>query len=274
MGRMNFGRVSPTFIVIGVQKGGTTSLHRYLLQHPKLISPKEKELHYFDTSPEVQKKSYKNRFPIRFFRNYMSFESTPRYMYFPSSAERIHNFDPNIKFIVVLRDPVDRAFSAWNMYRQLSLNPKKVKEAMIHDTINKEGKLYTYFYKNEFPSFEKWIKFEIEELAKTDILEPSIVRRGYYKDQIENYLKYFKIDQFHFIDSEDLKHDTISVLNSIAGFLGISNFYSIEIDLTKAHVRAYEKTIDDDVMEWLRNHYIEMNEGLEGLINKKLAWLH
>jgi len=47
---MNFGKVKPTLLIIGVQKGGTTSLHNYLSQHPTLSSSKEKELHFFDTN--------------------------------------------------------------------------------------------------------------------------------------------------------------------------------------------------------------------------------
>src|SRR5258708_21787754 len=110
------------FIVAGAQKAGTSALDAYLREHPELCLPRQKEVHFFDT----------NRFfavePVDYTRYHSYFnprpshrllgEVTPAYLYWPTAAERIARYNPAMKLIMVLRNPVTRAFSQCNMTRQ------------------------------------------------------------------------------------------------------------------------------------------------------------
>ena len=275
--KINFGNVSPSFMIIGTQKGGTTALHEYLIQHSQLIAPKEKELHFFDTFDAVHIQDYENKFPKKYFTNKISFESTPRYLYYPGVAKKIYDYNPNMKFIVVLRDPVKRAYSAWNMYKQMGENKKMIDFFKKNEERSSKEKLYTLLYNNNnnrFPSFSEWVNYEIQNESYGNWIEPSIVRRGYYKEQIDAYLEFFSSNSFMFIDSLSLKKDTINVLNSIATFLKISNFNGLELDLGLKHKREYSEPLNDELYKELLLHFQIKNKGLEELVSLKLDWMN
>tara|TARA_R110002049_G_scaffold82349_1_gene209550 strand:+ start:178 stop:1002 length:825 start_codon:yes stop_codon:yes gene_type:complete len=274
MNRINFGVVKPTFMIIGVQKGGTSSLFHYLSQHPKLITPRIKELHYFDTYNETPSKPFLSNFPRRYLEQKISFEATPRYLYFPETARKLYEFDSNLKFIVIFRDPVKRAFSAWNMYRQMSKDPNWVDRAKKHEDNNPHDKSYSFFYKRGFPTFEEWIKIEMDPEFSAHIIEPSIIRRGYYKEQIESYLKYFSKNQMYFVDFNNFKNNTISVLNDITEFLTISNFDKINLNLEVKNERKYSEPLDPVLYHDLLRHFQMKNEGLEETLGFELEWMH
>lgn len=270
----NFGRVKPTFLIIGVQKGGTSSLHHYLLQHEDIVAPKLKELHYFDNFKMDSIQNYLSLFPKYFFKNKISFESTPRYIYFPGTAERIYKFNPKMKFIILLRNPVERAYSAWNMYRQMSRNTKLINFFKDLEKSDPRQKIYSFLYKEKFPTFEECVESEILSLKKEDNIEPSIVRRGYYKNQIEIYLQFFDKNQFIFIESDELKRRPKKVLRNICYFLNIKKIDDSKMDLGLKHKREYESKIYKDTYEKLYNHYLLKNDGLESIVGLNLNWMH
>ena len=270
---IRIGRVTPSFLIIGVQKGGTTALNEYLGQHPNLIAPEEKELHFFDTQNQISFKDYRKKFPVHFFSNKMSFESTPRYIYYPTAAKRIYEFNPKMKLIVLLRDPAKRAFSAWNMYKQMSKNEYQKGMAKQHQAKNSLDRNYEHLFSKEFPSFEQWIDFELSSDFPKQIIEPSIIRRGYYKTQIEHYLKYFPRNQILFIDSQHMKINTMHTLNRVAVFLNISDFTNLDIDLSPYHQRPYDTTLKIDVYSSLIDHFKRVNNGLEALTGLQFEWM-
>lgn len=273
MRRINFGKIAPSFIIIGVQKGGTTSLYEYLLQHPKIIAPKEKELHYFDNYNETSDKEYLSKFPSEYFNNKISFEATPRYIYFPETAKKINAYNPKMKFIVVLRDPVERAFSAWNMYKQMSEDKVQVEKSRLHELSNPTDKNHTYFYANKFPEFEKWVDFEMSNEFPADLTEPSIIKRGYYKTQIDEYLKYFNEDAFLFLDFDEFKKDVPACLGEISEFLNIKPFTDLKMNLSPKNKRTYDSVLNDKTYNKLLKHFQEKNKGLKEIVKLDLDWL-
>lgn len=117
----------PTFIVAGVQKGGTSALHSLLRKHPLLVAPKKFEPHFFDSNPIMKsvndtsllssgdicllRELYSRNFKLHRLRRYpqmLSFEKTPSYMVTTEAPERIKVVAPWAKIIVTLRNPVDR----------------------------------------------------------------------------------------------------------------------------------------------------------------------
>lgn len=274
MSSFNFGTVKPSFMIIGVQKAGTSSLYHYLSQHPQIIAPKVKELHYFDTLTATPSKPYLEMFPKNYFTRKKTFDATPRYIYYPGTAKKIYEFDRQMKFIILLRDPVKRAFSAWNMYRQMQTDKKRQLEFIDLERNQEREKLYSQLYKGGYPSFEEWSNVELGDHFDPNSIEPSIIRRGYYKEQIEEYLKYFKVDSFLFLDFDSFKLNIRDSLNQVSNFLDISSFDNIEIDFEPKNVRIYKESLPKDLYKKLILHYQNRNKGLEELVGLKLNWMN
>src|ERR1700761_3269521 len=106
-----------SFLVAGVQKGGTTALFDYLGDEPGLSLAREKELHFFDDESQDWAAPNTAAYHAAFapFDGRPRGEATPIYVYWPNSLARIRAYNPAMKLIVVLRDPVQRAWSHWRM---------------------------------------------------------------------------------------------------------------------------------------------------------------
>lgn len=271
--KINFGTIAPSFMIIGVQKAGTSSLYYYLSQHPQLLVPKTKELHFFDTQDDTPTKEYHKLFPKSYGINKLSFEATPRYIYYPGTAKKIYDYNPNMKFIVMLRNPVDRAYSAWNMYREMAKDQVQLKKFLDREKLNKHDAIYSHLYKYTFPTFEEWVKKELSHNFSKKTLEPSIVKRGFYKEQIETYFKFFPKKSFLFLDFDEFKEHTVTKINDVTAFLNISKFKKVNIDLKPKNKRIYLKEIKNETYKKLLLHYQEKNKGLDNLTGLDLRWL-
>ena len=107
----------PDYLIIGAQKCGTGSLYRYLNQHPRIKSGITKEVRFFDKYYNRGINWYRVFFPFKDLlgRKYLTGDATPRYLDHPHAPKRVKEIIPNVKFIVLLRNPIDRAYSMYNM---------------------------------------------------------------------------------------------------------------------------------------------------------------
>src|SRR5437763_765168 len=130
------------FIVGGVQKAGTTALHDFLAQHPHVALLRDQALHFFDKEEHFRSSrtgpfepDYRillgNFDPGRRWR--VAGEVTADYLYYPRALERIASYNPRMKLIISLRNPVGRAFSQWNMRRGKGQEPLEFLEALKRD---------------------------------------------------------------------------------------------------------------------------------------------
>jgi len=166
-------RKLPDFLIIGAGKAGTTSLYDYLCQHSKINPALFKEIHYFDTHYNKGENWYKLHFPFQSITG----EASPYYIYHPSVAQRVKKLIPTIKLIIILRNPIDRAYSQYT-----------------HEVRNK----------NESLSFEDAIIAESSRLKDKSFTEVdrmifSYLDRGKYASQIKTWLKYFPKKQIKII---------------------------------------------------------------------------
>ena len=254
---INFMKKLPDFMIIGSQKAATSTLHNYLSLHNKISKPILKEAQFFSANYERGINYYKSIFPICNKSN-LIFESTPDYLSHPLAAKECFEVLPNLKIIVTLRNPVERSFSHFNFVKgyggessdmtfekALELEPKRVLDAlnlMEKDRYHASLKLSRYGY----------------------------VRNSEYLTHLQNWLTYYPIKQFHFIDFSDLKQDANKVLNEIHLFLGV------EYESIKSYVVAnksnYDSNIKDSTQIMLREHFKDYNEDLFKLIGKRLDW--
>ncbi|MBX3482748.1 sulfotransferase domain-containing protein [Phenylobacterium sp.] len=192
------------FLVAGVQKGGTTALFDYLGDYGDVALPSEKELHFFDdegqdwSHPDYD--GYHARFPQvpDGVAGRPAGEATPIYAYWPKSLERIAAYNPAMKLILVLRDPVERAWSHWRMEtaRGVETNP--------FGWCVREGR-------RRLLDAEPWGHHR----------EFSYVERGFYGEQMERALGLFARDQVLVLASDALRADHGAALAQVRGFLGL-----------------------------------------------------
>ena len=237
------------FIICGTQKGGTTALDRYLRMHPEICMADKKEVHFFDNDNFfIDKKPDYLKYHLNFSpRDHHKIigEATPIYMYWKNSIKRMHNYNPDMKLIAVLRNPMDRAFSHWNMERDK---------------------------KREHRSFWKAIKDEESSLLDTEHIQDrtfSYLERGFYSDQIKQILSTFNNDQLLLLQNESLRNDPNKVLGKVAKFLSISSFETVEH--VEIHTRSYPIELSNDELDFLHNFYKDEILKLESLLGWDLS---
>ncbi|MBR9921787.1 MAG: sulfotransferase domain-containing protein [Bacteroidetes bacterium] len=250
-------RALPDFLVIGVQKGGTSSLYRYLAQHPDIQMPFRKQLHYFDRYPNPTAKSYQKAFPLKMsLGNKMTFEATPYYIFHPMVPERVHQLLPEMKLVMMFRDPIDRAYSHYQM-----------KKAQGWESVPT--------FKEALELEESRLQPELDKMAADPNYYSRAHRnfsyrsRGHYAEQLERWLRYFPMEQMLILNSEDFFADPMDALNQVYEFVGLSSF--TPPDLKAYNSREYA-SLDPEVRAELQAHYRPHNEKLFDLIGRRFDW--
>lgn len=246
-------RHDPDFIIIGAQKGGTTSLFHYLNQHPQLNLPSKKEIHFFTKNYHRGLKFYKTYFPYK--RNgKLSGEATPYYLFHPKVPNRLYKYFPNIKLIIMLRNPVDRAFSHYNMEKKLS-NEKRTFEVAIQDELN------------QLENINKKILSSNHYTAEH--AHHSYLSRGLYQEQIERWLTYFDKNQMLFIKSEDFFEDPQKELKKVFNFLEIDN---IQINDLEPKLQGNYNNLNEDFYNQLAKFFKKNNSKITTILSNKFNW--
>lgn len=266
----------PDFMIVGAQKSGTTSLFRYLAEAPGIVGSQPKEVHFFDRDDNYRKgfNWYEKHFIAPFQKNVLFFEASPTYLFREKVPERLKSYNPNLKIIVLLREPISRAYSAWNMYRQWS------EEGFIPHRMRKDIKagyeppLYKTFYKFGCPSFSDYIRLEKDLIKKGDTTEePSLLRRGIYRPQVARYFDYFGRDNVLVVGFNELKVDSRGVVQKCQDFLGVPfpERSEFEVGAIK-NKRSYLSEIKNEDRRTLESFYERPNEELFELLGFRPDW--
>lgn len=261
----------PSFLIIGGQKCGTTALHSYLSLHPKISGSEPKELHFFNSDYNYNKGFlyYESKFSNLGDKT-ISFEASPSYLVNASAPQRIFNYNPRVRLIVLLRNPVERAFSAWNMYKKrYQLNRNWFRDDWI---ANVEPSMY--YYQRSDSSLFDFTKYVTEELNfyrqfNEGLLEGSVIDHGYYYKQIRRYLDLFDINQIYFCTTSRLKKQTVGVLREMVYFLGVDPIDWSSLDLAPVFEGQYNQGIPVDAKNILMAEYEEDSKNLVAFLGLK-----
>lgn len=263
----------PSFMIIGAQKAGTTSLHYYLDQHPKLAGSHPKELNYFSRDIFLGKDLnwYRQHFTSLTKPDALFFESTPKYMNLEYVAQHIATTYPNIKLIMILREPIARAYSGWNMYR--SYSPKQVARKTADSTGHSVNRVYHYLFDKRatFPSFREVVDLELDFISRGSNDGPFILRKGLYAEQIKMYYKYFDPDQVLILGFRDLTDDPNKLCDEVLKFLGVDG-PSCSFNIEPKNKREYAVKISEADKHVLEEFYREPNRELKELLGRELNW--
>jgi len=250
-------RKMPDFIIIGAQKCGTSSLHYYLSQHPHVKMSVPKEIHFFDQNFTKSIWWYKSHFPFKLDkRKSICGEATPYYFFHPLVPKRIYKLCPKVKLILLLRNPVDRAYSHYIMQKIKGIeNCQTFEEAIAIEEFrikdDKEKILKDRLYKEY--NFQKF----------------SYLERGKYFDQLKRWLKYFSVDQILIIKSEDFFSEPNCELAKIYNFLSIEEIYPKDLSIINSN--EYDE-ISRELRERLNIFFKEVNKDLIEILGEKYTW--
>jgi hypothetical protein len=240
-------RQVPDLMVLGTQRGGTTSLYRYLTEHPDIGPAFRKEVHFFERYYEKGLDWYMAHFPMRGEFPVVG-EASPNYLFHPDVPERVRKAAPHARFIVLLRNPIDRAHSHYQM---------KVRRGI------------------ETLSFEEALDKERERLSSSDdAASPawrhySYLKRGLYVEQLQRWMSVFPREQFLIIKSEDFYEDPGKILNQTLGYLGLRPWTLARF---RAHHLSEYADIDTVTYERLVHYFAPYNQQLYALLGHDLGW--
>lgn len=257
----------PDFVIAGVQRGGTTSFYKYLSRHPSVGPSVEKEIHFFDDNFHRGTAWYRAHFPSRreakriartSGERMVTGEASPYYLFDPRCARRMAEHLPDVKTIILLRDPVRRAFSHYCL---------------------------TVGHGREHLSFEDAIAAEPERLrgeAERVRADPtyrsanlhhfSYVSRGMYAEQLERWFAFFSPESVLILRSEDLFGDTEGTLRRAFAFLGLAPATFDEYRRHNVRSSRPGPAIEPATEALLRERFREPNERLRALLGTDPGW--
>lgn len=209
------------FVIAGAQKCGTTTLHRLLSRHPEIHMAPVKGTHFFDTEEnfsraEVDYAPYHAQFTPRAEHRLVG-EATPIYSFWEPAARRLWEYHAGLKVIVVLRNPIDRAYSHWNMERSRRAEPLDFEEALDQEESRARAAL---------PLQDRVFSY---------------VARGFYSEQLRRLARFFPAPQRLVLPMEDLVHPDCPAAGRIWTFLGLDR--PAVRDPIHANRRSYPETM-------------------------------
>jgi len=210
-------RLLPDFIIIGTMRGGTTSLYSYLTSHPSIGPAYMKEVHFFDVYFHKGLHWYRSQFPSSIQKYYfermqkqdfITGEASPYYLFHPHAPRRIAKSLPQVKLVVLLRNPVSRAYSHY--YHEVSAGHEKIstfEEAIACEEarIDKEAE--------ELARNEQYISYNHRHF--------SYLARGIYVDQLKVWMSLFPKEQILILKSEDFYADPAAGLKQVLEFINV-----------------------------------------------------
>ncbi len=234
------------FLVVGVQKGGTTALDWYLRQHPAITMATRKEVHFFDLDGNFADASQNYRdYHANFSPGPATLcvgEVTPSYLWWEPVMRRVWDYRPDMKLIAVLRNPIDRAYSHWNMTRRRGEESVPFLEAIrrepdrCREALPDQHRIYSY------------------------------VDRGRYVAQLRRMNRFFPANQTLVLRSDDLRSDPAAVVNRVVDFLGLDPV--TDWRPRRAGTAVYEAPMDPEARNFLRETlFWEIRE-----IERVLGW--
>jgi hypothetical protein len=261
-------RLLPTFLISGAQRCGTTSMYKTLTGHPQVLpAVLHKGVHYFDTHFGNGLDWYRGHFPTQTAARsaaeaanapdgrVITGESSPYYMFHPTAGQRIAAILPDPRLIILLRDPVERAYSAFTHESARGHESLPFPQALAAEEERLAGE------EERLVADPTYVSFDHQHHA--------YVRRGRYVDQLERLERQVGRDRMLVIDSGDLFVDPAPVFERICAFLDLEQWHPERFDQHNARPRA---GMDDDLRRSLAKGYEEDDERLAAWLGRTPSW--
>jgi hypothetical protein len=257
-------RLEPGFIVIGAQRCGTTSLFHALTAHPQVVRPAfHKGINYFDLNYHRGADWYRGHFPIAEparlraarYGGPVAFEASGYYLYHPFAIDRLARDLPAVKLVAMVRDPVERAFSAYKHEYARGFERESFERALELEDSRLAGEVSRM---SDAPTYESFSH-----------RHHSYRHRGHYAEQLQRVFRHFPREQVHVIDSEAYFSQPAAVYRRLLEFLGLWSFEPA--DFRRRNARP-GPPMESKTRHTLEQYYAHHDERLAALLGRPLCW--
>ena len=243
----------PDFLIIGAQKCGTTSLYCYLAEHPQIVTVPHKEVHFFDLNYDRGLAWYDACFSSSEKPGAIAGEASPYYLFHPQVPARVYRHFPQIKLIVLLRNPVYRAISQYYHEVKLGFENLSLEEAIACEPERLRGEVEKLSTDPNYYSYNHQ--------------HYTYLSRGRYLEQLQRWQTYFPPEQFLILKTEDLYTNPKETLARVLEFLKLpaidlptypsynSGSYPPEIDSVKKQITQYFEQPNQQLFEYLNRDF-------------------
>lgn len=246
------GQPMPAFLIIGQGKAGTTALDAYLCQHPQVLPAITKEVRYWSDFPAAGLDWYRAHFPpIPAASGLITGDASPQYLVGRAVPAQVARDLPNVKLIVLLRDPVSRAYSAYRMFQRIGRELRPW-EAVVEDALARTP--VCPLQPEDFP--RQW-----DEAGAGAVLVRSAALPF-----LRGWLKHFPPEQFLILHHEDLRRDTAGTVRRVYRFLGLPDFVpDCGEKHNVGHYQPMSPAIRQRLDDWFAPHQQALGELLVSL---------
>jgi hypothetical protein len=269
-GQLSAGlRRGPDFVIIGSKRGGTTSLYNYLLEHPG-VAPlfpgrqRVKGVHYFDSNYDRGPRWYRSHFPLTAGGRHLARpwrvpavagEASPYYLFHPLAAQRLAEQYPDVRLIVLLRDPVERAYSHYKERVRHGAEPLTFEQAIAAEPDRLRGEAERIVREPGYRSPEHE--------------DHSYLAQGRYGDMLPRWFDTFGRDACYVAASEDFYADPARIAGEVWSFLGLPPHELASRKRFNFHPAA---DLAAATRQQLREEFAAHNRALEELLGRSLPW--
>lgn len=258
-------RMLPDFLIVGAQRCGTTSLYKTLAQHPDVLAPGlTKGVHYFDTDYERGMQWYRSHFPTharaalaarRSGVQPLTGEASPYYMFHPAAGQRIARDLPGVKLIAVLRDPVERAYSAHTHEQARGFEELPFEEALAAESGRLAGEedrlIADASYQSQAHQHNAYLA------------------RGHYARQLQRLDGLVGRDHIFVVDYDELVTDFANLFPRLLQFLNLPQWMPPEFEQRNARPRS---KLEAGLRDELRGHFQESDQQLAEWWGRTPGW--
>ena len=253
---VSFMRTLPRFIIVGGQRCGTSLLYDNIIMHPAVRPCLGEETFYFSKNYSKGWPWYRAHFPLKSMI-LISGEVSSDYLFHPLAPKRIMARLPDVKLIILLRNPVDRAFSHYSHEVSKGREDKPFEDALALEEMRLAGE------KDKVMSQEDYVSEDMDYF--------SYKARGHYADQIIRWFGYFPRNQILILKTEDFYMYPSGVINEVYKFLDLK-IYGLSDFEDSTYERDKYKDMLPSTREMLSEYYKPHNEKLYNLIKRDMQW--
>jgi len=249
----------PDFIIIGAQRSGTTSLYNYLAAHPHILPALMKEVHFFDLAFHKGLSWYRANFPLAPAKKgqprMITGEASAYYIFHPHVPSRIATIFPSIKLILLLRNPVDRAYSHYQHEVKLGIEHLSFEEAIEQESARLTGDLEKLIRDETYSSFNH--------------RHFSYLSRGRYIDQLKHWTRIFPKEQILMIKSEEFFESPQKSLSKVMNFLYLPDWHFSGF---KVHNQLQYHGMKPETRDRLSAYFDPFNQALGEYVGMDFGW--
>ncbi|MFK7769658.1 MAG: sulfotransferase [Mariniblastus sp.] len=245
-------RMLPSFLILGAQKSGTTALFEYLTKHPDIVPPREKELYFFERNFPLGVDWYRSNFPFQKSEDIVTCEGSPFYLPHPEAPARVRQTFPNIKMLVVIRNPIERAWSQFKQNKKMNREPLSFDDAIAQEN-ERNAK-----YLNDPSSID------------TNFFLFSYAGNGMYAKHLKCWFDQFPREQILVLDAGNFYDNTPEVYREVLDFLNLKPF--TDVDFSPVNALNRKREIGDRTFHYLQQTFRQPDQELCKLMGREFSW--